>query len=98
MNPQYQTFFTPNMYVYVIICQHIQLSHAKASQILTAMKHSGEAHSAPLRYSATVRGAEVEAILNPARITENVDAQICMIRDQCSQHGPIITWCVFIET
>jgi len=43
------------------------------------MKHSGSAHSAPLRYSATVRGAEVEAILNAARITENVDAQICMM-------------------
>ena len=41
------------------------------SWIHTAMKHSGEAHIVPLMYSATVRGVEVEAILNPAGITEN---------------------------
>jgi len=72
----------------------MQFSPANASKIQTAMKHSGEAHSASLRYSATVRGAETEAILNAARITENVDDQICMICDMCSQHGPMFLVCV----
>jgi len=85
------------VHIYVIIlikCRLIQFTPAKASKIHTAMKHSGEAHSAPLRYSSTVRGAEVEAILNPARITENVDNQICMICDLCSQPGPMFWMCV----
>ena len=66
------------VYKYVIKCKLIvlQCSPEKAFKIHTAMKHSGEPHSASLRYSATVCGAEVEAILNSARITENVDDQI----------------------
>jgi len=60
------------MYVHFIKCKLIQFSPANASKIHTAMKHSGEAHSASLRYSATVRGAEVKAILNAARITDKI--------------------------
>jgi len=35
----------------------------------TGIKHSGGAHAASLRYSATVSGAEFQAILIPATIT-----------------------------